>query len=171
MLLHSVVSGLKKFFQGNPEPLRKSVFDIPLKTLQGQDTSLARYKGKKLLVVNTASKCGYTYQFEALQKLHEAYGDRVQVLGFPSNDFFQDSKSNGTIAEFCSINYGVTFPMFEKISVTGRNAHPLYRILFTQAGKTPRWNFYKYLLDENGNVIDYFSAKVDPLDKRITGKL
>ena len=171
MLLHTIVSGIKRIFQGKPEPLTKSIFDVTIKTLQGHEASLAKYRGKKMLVVNTASKCGYTYQFEALQKLHEAYGDRVQVLGFPSNDFFQDSKSNDTIAEFCSVNFGVTFPMFEKISVTGKHAHPLFRILYTLTGKSPRWNFYKYLLDENGNVIDFFSAAVDPLDKRITDKI
>lgn len=168
MLLHSIVSGLKRIFNGTPQPLKQSVYDVAIKTLSGQETSLGKYKGKKMLVVNTASRCGYTYQFEALQKLHETYGDRVQVLGFPSNDFFQDSKSNGTIAEFCSINYGVTFPMFEKISVTGKQAHPLFRILYTHTGKSPQWNFNKYLLDEHGNVIRHFAANVDPLDKQIT---
>ena len=149
-----------------------SIYDFSMQALDGTVIDFKKYKGKKMLIVNTASKCGYTYQYEGLQKLHEQFGDKVTVLGFPANNFlWQEPGSNDEIASFCQKNYGVTFQMFEKISVKGRDKHPLYKWLTAKSGEAPGWNFCKYLIDENGNVIGFFNKKVDPLDKQITDKI
>ena len=143
-----------------------------MKSLEGEVIDFNTYRGKKLLIVNTASKCGYTYQYEDLQKLHEQYGDKVTVLGFPANNFlWQEPASNNEIAEFCQKNYGVTFQMFEKISVKGRDKHALYKWLTAKSGESPSWNFCKYLIDEKGEVIGFFGKKVNPLDKEIIDKI
>lgn len=168
--------GLATFFSNfswsKPKPVTGSVYDFKVKSLSGQEINFETYRGKKLLIVNTASKCGYTYQYEELQKLHEQYGDRVTVLGFPANNFlWQEPGSNTDIAEFCQLNYGVTFQMFEKISVKGKDQHPLYAWLQAKSGKKPSWNFCKYLIDEQGNVIEFYGSKVSPLDEQIVGKL
>jgi glutathione peroxidase len=149
-----------------------SIYDFTLKNLLGEEVALTKYKNKKLLIVNTASKCGFTNQYDDLQKLHEQYGDRVNVLGFPSNDFlWQEPGNNETIAEFCRISYGVTFPMFEKISVKGNNMHPLYQWLTVKSGHSPSWNFCKYIVDENGNVQGFFPSRVTPFDPEILNKV
>ena len=122
------------------------------------------------MIVNTASKCGYTYQYEDLEKLHEQYGDKVAVLGFPANNFlWQEPGSNSEIAEFCQRNYGVTFQMFEKISVKGKDKHPLYKWLEAKTGETPSWNFCKYVVNEDGQTVHFFNQRVKPLDAQIMG--
>jgi glutathione peroxidase len=149
-----------------------SIYDFKMKSLEGEVIDFNTYRGKKLLIVNTASKCGYTYQYEDLQKLHEQYGDKVTVLGFPANNFlWQEPGSNNEIAEFCQKNYGVSFQMFEKISVKGRDKHALYKWLTAKSGESPSWNFCKYLIDEKGEVIGFFGKKVNPLDKEIIDKI
>ncbi|BFO57949.1 glutathione peroxidase [Acidovorax sacchari] len=129
---------------------------------------LCQYKGQVLLVVNTASYCGFTGQYEGLEALHARYKTQgFAVLGFPSNDFAQETGSNAQIADFCSNTFGVRFPMFAKSSVKGGSASPLYRELAAQAGEAPRWNFHKYLLDRNGKVVASFGSSVAPDDPKV----
>lgn len=128
-----------------------------------QPQSLCQYSGKVLLIVNTASYCGFTGQYEGLEALHKRYqGKGLVVLGFPSNDFAQEGGDNAQIAAFCANTYGVKFPMFAKSSVKGDGASPLYRQLAQQTGKVPRWNFYKYLVGRDGQVIDSYSSLTAP---------
>jgi glutathione peroxidase len=150
-----------------------SVLDHKLASLQGEPVSLCQFSGKVLLVVNTASECGYTPQYEGLEKLYRRYRDKgLVVLGFPANDFGgQEPGSNKEIAQFCQLNYGVTFPMFTKTSVVGANANPLYRALATRTGKPPRWNFHKYLLDRAGQPVAVFESAVEPVDVQITSQI
>ena len=149
-----------------------SFYDFELKSIEGEKIDLSIYRGKKVLLVNVASKCGYTPQYEDLQNLHEQFGNKVVVLGVPANNFGgQEPGSNENIAEFCQANYGVTFQMLEKISVVGKDRHPLYQWLEDQSGKAPNWNFCKYLLNEKGEVIGFFPSAVNPLDEQITSKL
>jgi len=125
--------------------------------------SLCQYSSKVLLVVNTASYCGFTGQYEGLEALHKRYhGKGLVVLGFPSNDFAQEGGDNQQIAAFCENTYGVKFPMFAKSSVKGDGASPLYRQLAQQSGKAPRWNFYKYLVGRDGQVLDSYSSLTAP---------
>jgi glutathione peroxidase len=146
-----------------------SLYEIPLTTLDGKPASLAEHKGEVMLAVNVASKCGFTPQYEALQKLHETYADRgFTVLGFPCNQFlFQESGSAEQIAGFCSTTYGVTFPMFEKLKVNGRHRHPLYAELTKvpdgkgKAGRV-KWNFEKFLINRDGEVVGRFRTPVKP---------
>ena len=131
-----------------------------------------KYKGKKVLIVNVASQCGYTPQYEDLQMLHQQFGDKVEILGFPANNFgSQEPGTNEDIEQFCQKNYGVTFQMFEKISVVGKDQNELYKWLEEQSGKVPNWNFCKYLLDEKGNLIGFYPSAVNPLEEAITSKL
>jgi len=150
-----------------------SVLNHKLATLQGESLSLCQFSGKVLLVVNTASECGYTPQYEGLEKLYRRYREKgLVVLGFPANDFGgQEPGSNKEIAEFCQLNYGVTFPMFAKTSVVGANANPLYRALTTRTGQPPRWNFHKYLLDRAAQPVAVFDSAVEPADARITSQI
>ncbi|MBV8690486.1 MAG: glutathione peroxidase [Actinobacteria bacterium] len=146
-----------------------SIYDVPVNTLQGEPASLADYKGKTVLVVNVASKCGLTPQYEGLERLHEQFADKgFSVLGFPCNQFgAQEPGSPEEIATFCSTTYGVTFPMFEKIDVNGDNRHPLYDQL-TQVedaeGKAGdiTWNFEKFLIGPDGEVVARYRPLVDP---------
>lgn len=155
-----------------PEDVKGSIYDFKVKSLAGAEIDFSAYKGKSLLIVNTASKCGFTSQYADLEKLHEEHGDKVTVLGFPANNFlWQEPGSNDEIASFCQRNYGVTFQMFEKISVKGRDQHPLYQWLTAKTGKLPSWNFCKYLIDKNGNVVSFYPPQVNPLDKAITDKI
>jgi len=143
--------------------------DIPLKTIRGADASLADYAGKVLLIVNVASKCGLTPQYEGLEELYRAYRDRgLVVLGFPANEFAgQEPGSNAEIESFCTTNFGVDFPMFEKIVVKGDGLHPLYAELIAQSA-TPEaniaWNFEKFLVGRDGTVIGRFSPRMAPDD-------
>ncbi len=148
-----------------------SLYDFKINALDGKSVDFNKYKGKTLLIVNTASKCGYTPQYAELQKLHELYGNKVTILGFPANNFgAQEPGSNSEIADFCQKNYGVTFQMFEKISVKGDDQHPLYQWLKEKTGQEPSWNFCKYLVKPDGTV-KFFSSKVKPLDDQIVKEL
>ena len=125
------------------------------------------YQGKTLLIVNTASYCGFTPQFEGLEALYTKYQEQgLVVLGFPSHDFNQEDKDEGKTAELCELTYGVKFPMFEPISVRGDDADPLYRMLAKKSGTTPKWNFYKYLVDKNGKIVDSYSSFTKPDNKK-----
>jgi glutathione peroxidase len=139
----------------------------------GKPESLCQYRGKVLLIVNTASYCGYTHQYEGLEALYRKYRDRgLVVLGFPSNDFgSQEPGSNREIAEFCRLTYGVEFPMFEKSSVTSLRTNPLYADLLARTGQAPKWNFHKYLVDRNGNAAGTFASRVEPDDRELVALL
>jgi glutathione peroxidase len=148
-----------------------NLYEIEVKTITGEAVKLEQFNGKTLLIVNTASKCGFTGQYEGLQKLYDTYNERgLVVLGFPSNDFLrQEPGSNEEIASFCTLNYGVTFPMFEKIVVKGKGQHPLYTYLTASethpefAGKIS-WNFNKFLISSDGEIIGRFGSKTKPAD-------
>ena len=130
--------------------------------------SFSAYKGKTLLIVNVASKCGFTPQYADLQQMQDQYGSKVTILGFPANNFgSQEPGTSIEIAEFCEKNYGVTFQMFEKISVKGSDQHPLYQFLKEKTGQEPSWNFCKYIINEEGEVTGFFPSKVKPLDPQI----
>ncbi|MFK7731686.1 MAG: glutathione peroxidase [Pseudomonadales bacterium] len=148
-----------------------TVHDFNVETIKGEQKSLSDFKGKTLLIVNTASKCGFTPQFKGLQALHDKYqAQGLEILGFPCNQFGnQDPGSNDAILEFCSLNYDVEFPMFAKLEVNGSGAHPLYKHLRTEApgvlGTTGvKWNFTKFLVDPDGQVVDRFSPKTTPAE-------
>jgi glutathione peroxidase len=148
-----------------------TIYDFKMNSIDGQEIDFKAYKGKTLLLVNVASKCGYTPQYADLEKLHETYGDKVVVLGFPANNFKgQEPGTNLEIAEFCKQNYGVKFQMFEKVSVVGDDRHPLYAWLKDQTGQEPTWNFCKYLVKPDGTV-KFFNQKVKPLDPQIVDEL
>ena len=154
------------------EPVSGSIYDFKVRSLEGKEISLSDYKGKYMLIVNTASKCGYTPQYADLEKVHEQFGNKVAVLGFPANDFlWQEPGSSNEIAEFCERNYGVKFSMFEKISVKGNGKAPLYKWLEAKTGETPTWNFCKYLVSPEGEVLGFYPPKVRPIDKEIVGKI
>jgi glutathione peroxidase len=153
-----------------PQP---ELYKFKLKTIDGQKFSLAQYKGKKVLIVNTASKCGFTPQYAELQKLADLYKDKLVVVGFPANNFGgQEPGANTEIKTFCQKNYGVTFPLSEKVSVKGDDIDPLFKYL-TQAPNPEftgeiKWNFEKFLVDENGKLIHRFRSKVTPLSTEVT---
>lgn len=153
-----------------------SVYDFKLKTIDGDDFSLAKFKGKKILVVNTASKCGYTKQYADLQKLSDLYKDKLVVVGFPANNFGgQEPGSNADIKQFCSDLFSVKFPMSGKVSVKGDDIAPLFKYL-TEAENPDfkgeiKWNFEKFLLDENGKLIHRYRSATVPLDPAITSKI
>ena len=158
-----------------PAQAGKALLDENYRRLAGTETvNLAsEYRGQVLLVVNTASKCGYTPQYEALEAMHARYKDRgFAVLGFPSNDFMgQEPGSEKQIQEFCTLTYGVKFPMFQKVHVKGRDATPLYRQLAKETGTAPGWNFHKYLIDREGRVVANFPSKVTPDDPALLARL
>ena len=151
-----------------------SFYDFKVETLDGKTFDLSSLKGKKVLVVNTASKCGYTPQYEDLEKLYDEFGgDNFVVIGFPANNFMsQEPGTNEEIREFCTKNYGVTFPMMAKISVKGDDMHPLYKWLTTKdlngvMDTKVKWNFQKYLVDEEGNFVDVAYSKEKPMSEKI----
>ena len=153
-----------------------SVHDFKVKTIDGKEASLADYKGKALLIVNTASECGYTPQYAGLEALYEKYKGRgFAVLGFPSNDFgAQEPGTNAEIKKFCELRYKTTFPLFSKIPVKGPDADPLYKYLTGLPGKqggAVTWNFNKFLIAPDGKVIEHFDSKVEPLSPELTAKL
>ncbi|HEX8327855.1 MAG TPA: glutathione peroxidase [Hymenobacter sp.] len=153
-----------------------SVYDFTVKSIDGKDVKLSQYKGKKLLIVNTASKCGFTPQYKELEELSKKYGNKVVVLGFPSNSFKQELTSNAEVASFCEKNYGVTFPLFETVSVKGEDAAPLYQYLSDKTkngavGEAPSWNFCKYLVDEKGKVVKFYNSKVTPLSPELVADI
>lgn len=150
-----------------------SLLDHKLVNLQDEPVSLCQFQGKVLLVVNTASECGYTPQYDGLEKLYRRYRDEgFAVLGFPANDFGgQEPGSNKEIAQFCRMNYGITFPVFAKTAVVGANANPLFRDLAAKTGKPPRWNFHKYLLDRTGQPVAVFESAIEPEDRQVTSQI
>mgnify|MGYP003306586062 FL=1 len=156
---------------------KKSFYELEAISIDGKKISFDQYKNKKILIVNVASKCGYTYQYEGLQKLQDIYQDKVIVLGFPANDFFnQESGSNEDIEEFCETNYGITFPMFEKTTTKGKKQSPIYQWLTNKDfngwnAQRPTWNFCKYLVNEDGELVGFFDSKVKPLSEEITSLL
>lgn len=153
---------------------QKNFYDFTVKSIDGKDFPLSSLKGKKVLVVNVASKCGFTPQYEQLQALYEKYGpDKFVIIGFPANNFMkQEPGTNEEIQEFCKINYGVTFPMMEKISVKGKDIHPLYKWL-TQKSENGKedakvtWNFQKFMINEDGSWAGYAKPKISPDDQSI----
>ena len=171
------MSFLFSFFKSNQIDISNysnSFYDYSALSIDGNMIDMSEYKGKKILIVNVASKCGYTPQYEQLQELYDNYGDKIIILGFPSNDFlFQEPLGEDQIKTFCSTRYGVTFPMFSKIVVKNKKTQaPLYswlsNIELNGVNDTaPSWNFCKYLIDENGRLIKYFNSKVNPMDTQI----
>lgn len=149
-------------------------YDFKLPAIDGKMIDFKDFKGKKVLIVNVASKCGFTPQYEDLQKLYEKYQGKLVILGFPANNFaHQEPGSNDEIASFCEEKYGVTFQMMQKISVKGADMNPLYQWLTNPAqngwnSKGPNWNFNKYLINEKGELTDHFPSKVKPLSPEIT---
>jgi len=150
-----------------------AVLDHKFANLMDEPVSLCQFRGKVLLIVNTASECGYTPQYEGLEKLNRRYRDKgFMVLGFPANDFgSQEPGSNKEIAQFCRVNYGITFPVFAKTSVVGAKANPLFRELAAKTKKPPQWNFHKYLIDQAGQPVAVFESAVEPEDRRLTAQI
>jgi len=164
-------SGSAQQIQSSPESC-PALLDHEFNRLQtGKPESLCQYRGKVLLIVNTASYCGYTHQYEGLEAMYRKYRDRgLVVLGFPSNDFgSQEPGSNKEIAEFCRLTYGVQFPMFEKSSVTSLQMNPLYAELRTSTGQVPKWNFFKYVIDRSGKPAATFASSVEPDNRDLIG--
>lgn len=155
----------------------KNIYQFKVASLEGGTIDFSQFKGKKILIVNTASECGYTPQYKDLEELYEKYKNKLVVVGFPANNFGkQEPGSNEEIKSFCEKNYGVTFPMAAKISVKGDDMAPIYEWLThkDQNGVLDaeiKWNFNKFLLDENGNLVAYFPSKVKPMSEEIVGKL
>jgi glutathione peroxidase len=152
------------------------MLDYQMKRLDGSEENLADYRGNVVLMVNVASKCGLTPQYKGLQALYERYeGSGLKVLGFPANDFMgQEPGTDEEIAEFCDMNYGVTFPVFSKISVKGEEMHPLYQELTSMPepiGGEVLWNFQKYLVDREGNVVAKFGPRTEPDDAELVSKI
>ncbi len=163
--------------QGQQMQTTKSIYDFTMRSIEGKDIPLSQFKGKKILIVNVASECGYTPQYKDLQKLYDTYKDRLVILGFPANNFGgQEPGSNENIKTFCERNFGVTFPMFSKISVAGDDQDPLYQWLSKKPlngwnDKSPGWNFCKYLISENGELLKFFSSSVNPMSDEIISQL
>ena len=155
----------------------KSFYDIKINSLQGKSINLESFKGKKILIVNVASKCGFTPQYKDLQNLQDQYQNQLAVIGVPCNQFGkQEPGSSNEIQEFCEINYGVSFLITEKIDVKGKDQHPLYNWLTNKKengrkNSSVKWNFQKYLLDENGELIDYYYSMTSPNSSKITKHL
>lgn len=148
-----------------------SIYDFKVQTIQGEDTTLSTYKNKVLLIVNVASKCGFTRQYDGLEALYRKYKDQgLVVLGFPCNQFgSQEPGTEKEIQNFCRVNFGVTFPMFSKINVNGEDTHPLYQYLKSQqpgllGTESIKWNFTKFLVDKEGNVVKRFGSSTTPLE-------
>jgi glutathione peroxidase len=157
------------FFAPKPESdIPKSIYDFKVTALDGTTIDFSQFKGKKILIVNTASKCGFTPQYEALEKLYEKYKGKLVIVGFPANNFFyQEPGSNEKIATFCQKNYGVTFPMAAKISVKGKSMAPIYRWLTEKIYNAyedshVKWNFQKYLINEKGKLVHIFYSSTTP---------
>jgi glutathione peroxidase len=156
---------------------KKSIFDYSYTSIDGKPVDLKQYKGRYILIVNVASKCGYTPQYEDLEKLYKAHKNKLVIVGFPANDFGkQEPGSNEDIATFCSLTYGVSFPMAEKTAVIGDNVHPIYKWLTDKSlngwnEAAPKWNFFKYLIGKNGELLNVFPSKISPMSEQITSLL
>ncbi|MFN8208546.1 MAG: glutathione peroxidase [Bacteroidales bacterium] len=153
---------------------QQSIYDFTVKDIDGNDFSLAQLKGKKVMIVNTASKCGFTPQYADLEKLFKEYGgEKFVIIGFPANNFMsQEPGTNDEIQEFCTRNYGVTFPMMEKISVKGKDMHPLYQWLTEKSrngviDSEVKWNFQKYLINESGMLVKVIEPRTKPMDPEV----
>jgi glutathione peroxidase len=161
----------------NPVTPPSDFYAMSFKTITGETFKFDNLKGKKVLIVNTASKCGYTPQFEELEQMSQEYKGKLVILGFPSNDFgAQDPGTNEQIKEFCEMNYGVSFMMMEKSSVKGADKNSIYKWLSEKAKNgwnttEPSWNFGKYLIDEKGRLVGFYPSKVKPMDPKITENL
>ena len=155
------------------EPPCPPILDHKFANLMDEPVSLCQFRGKVVLIVNTASECGYTPQYDGLEKLYRRYRDKgFVVLGFPANDFGgQEPGSNKQIAQFCQVNYGITFPVFAKTAVVGASANSLYRQLSARTGQPPKWNFHKYLVDKAGARIQAFESAVEPEDRRLISEI
>ena len=174
ILLAATIISFNAFSQNDKPMEQKSFHDFIVEDINGKTFDLGSLNGKKVLVVNTASKCGFTPQYEGLQKLYETYGSQeFTIIGFPANNFAnQEPGTDEQIKQFCQKNYGVSFPMMSKISVKGKNQHPLYQWLTQKKynGKKDskvKWNFQKYLIDENGQLVDVFYSKTKPMSDKI----
>ena len=160
--------------KNNKNSNTQTIYDIEISSLSGEKIALSKFKGKKILFVNVASKCGFTPQYADLQKLHQEYNDKLVVIGVPCNQFgSQEPGSPDEIQNFCQLNYGVDFLITEKIEVKGKNQHPLYKWLTNKelngkSSSSVKWNFQKYLVDEEGKLIDYFYSITKPLSTKIT---
>lgn len=156
------------FFAAFNHPPVSSIHAFKVKSIEGKEIDFAKFKGKKILIVNVASKCGYTRQYDGLQKLYEANKDKLVIIGFPANNFGQQEPgSDGEIQEFCKARFGVTFPLAAKSDVTGDNTNEIYKWLCSKEKNgvldaTIKWNFNKFLLDENGKLLAYFGSKAEP---------
>ena len=154
--------------------VKNDFYDLSAISIDGDTISMDKFKNKTIMIVNVASQCGYTPQYSELQKLNIIYDSTLAILGFPSNDFlWQEPGKNDEIKLFCQRNYGVTFQMFEKIHVKGKKIHPIYDWLSSkdQNGwneQTPKWNFYKYVINKEGKLINFFPSSISPLDSSIT---
>jgi len=162
------------FFSTQIMAQQKTLYDFSAKTIEGENYDFSKLKGKKVLIVNTASECAFTKQYQKLQELYEKQGgDNFEIIGFPANNFReQESGTNAEISNFCQRNYGVTFQMMEKISVKGDNMHPIYRWLTTKEengvlSTSVKWNFQKFMIDENGRVQDYAYPTTSPTGNKI----
>ena len=178
LFLLILITALYSFFWGDTnqdiDQFSKSIYDYSAQTIDGDSVSISAYKGKKILIVNVASRCGFTPQYEELQLLSEQYKNQVEILGFPANDFlWQEPDSNDKIKQFCSTEYNVSFPMFGKITVKkNKKQHPIYtwlsnKLLNGWNNQAPSWNFCKYLIDENGKLVQYYPSKINPLNNEI----
>lgn len=171
LLIASVIL-FTSFF--SPTKKATSIYKFKVEALDGGKIDFKKYKGKKILIVNTASKCGNTPQYEGLQKLYTQYSDKLVIVGFPANNFKgQEPGSSSEIREFCKKNYGVTFPMADKVSVKGNDIAPIFQYLVDEAKKLGiedpiKWNFTKFLLDENGKLITVIHNKVNPMSEEVT---
>jgi glutathione peroxidase len=169
MILMTLMMCMSMISNTPPAP---SIYDYSFKDMEGNTIKLSDYKGKKLLIVNTASKCGFTKQYKDLEALNEQYGDKVVVIGFPANNFGgQEPGTNEEIQEFCEKNFGVTFTLSEKVEVKGDQIDPLFKFLTTQDNPDfkgdIKWNFEKFLIDEQGKLVHRYRSAVNPMDKAI----
>ncbi len=172
-----VITGCFNKSTSRPENMSENnntdFYNFSLNSIDGEKIDFTQYKGKKVMLVNVASKCGYTPQYAELQELHEKHGDEIIILGFPANNFGgQEPGSNEEIASFCQKNYGVEFQMFEKISVKGDDMHPLYKWLSSKEqngwnNDAPNWNFCKYIVDENGTLTHFFQSGIKPMGEEV----
>ncbi len=175
MLIAAALFTGPAFAQEGKQPMKAPVYSFTMKTLEGKDVPLSSYEGNVVMIVNTASFCGYTPQYKDLETIYKQYKDKgFVVLGFPANDFGkQEPGKDEDIAAFCERNYGVSFPMFSKISVKGKDIHPLFQYLTTQTQFKEEigWNFTKFLVDKNGAVVAKFQSKTKPTDKEVLSSI
>ena len=176
IIIYCFISFLSVLFS-KTDIVQSSFYDLWANTITGEKLSFDNYQGKMILIVNVASKCGYTYQYEGLQKLYEQYAGFIEILGFPSNDFlWQEPGNNNEIQTFCKLNYGVTFPMFEKIKVKAPQTHSIYQWLSDSTlngwnSDLPKWNFCKYLINDKGKLIKYYGPNIEPMDTTIVNHI